>query len=97
MPHATTPATPAIPINPTLPTPEDCDGDFWFSLIPDTEAAEFIGLTPRFLEVRRQQGGGPKFVKVSARCIRYRRADLKQWADDLLRASTADAGTPEAA
>lgn len=91
------PDTPAIPTNPAItemagPSPENCDGDFWYALIPDTEAAPFLDLKPRGLEAMRSRGGGPKFVRVSSRCVRYRRIDLKEWADGLLRASTADIG-----
>ncbi len=73
---------------------EDADANshlFWHALIPETEAAGFCGLTTRTMQALRQRGGGPKFVRLSARCLRYRRADLKAWADQRLRASTAEA------
>lgn len=56
------------------------------------EAAAYIGLTKRFLEVRRQRGGGPPFVKVSARNVVYRVADLDRWMAERVRASTSDSG-----
>ncbi len=70
--------------------------NFWHGLIDDTEAAAFLGLTIRCLQGWRYKGCGPKFVRVSARCIRYRRAELRQFADARLRTSTSDPG-PEAA
>ncbi|SDH27481.1 helix-turn-helix transcriptional regulator [Roseospirillum parvum] len=49
------------------------------SLINEVEAAGFLGYTTRALQNWRVRGGGPKFVKVSARSIRYRRRDLLAW------------------
>ena len=61
-------------------------------LLTEDEAAELIGFTPCFLQERRFRGGGPPFVKVSARAIRYRPEDLAAWAADRLRTSTSDPG-----
>ena len=68
------------------------DPAYWHSLIPETEAAEFLDLTSRTMQAMRQRGGGPRFVRISARCIKYRRVDLKSYADDRLRYSTSDPG-----
>ena len=85
--------TPAndLPPGAEVPPPHESPG-YWHELIPKGEAAHFLGLTERFLEVRRQQGGGPQYVAVSSRCIRYRRHDLKAWADARVRVSTSDPG-----
>ena len=61
-------------------------------LLTEAEAARLLGFTPRFLQERRYKGGGPKFVRVSARAIRYRREDLETWAEERLRTSTSDRG-----
>ena len=45
-------------------------------------AAEFLGYTIRALQNWRVRGGGPRFVRVSARSIRYRLLDLIRWADE---------------
>ena len=66
-------------------------------LLTEDEAAELIGFTPRFLQERRFRGGGPPFVRVSARAIRYRPVDLEEWAAKRLRTSTSDTGPREAA
>ncbi len=66
--------------------------DFWFQLINEKAAAKFLNLTTRSMQAMRQRGGGPQFIRLSARCIRYRRTDLKTWADARLCASTADLG-----
>lgn len=83
------------PINEAV-SPEDGNGAYWFGLINQNGAAEFVGLKPRGLEAMRQRGEGPKFVRVSSRCIRYRRIDLREWSESLLRTSTSDPGPAEA-
>jgi len=44
------------------------------------------------LQAWRQRGGGPLFVRVSSRAIRYRRRDLIAWAEAKLVESTSDTG-----
>ena len=60
-------------------------------LINEKKAAEFLGYTVRALQNWRFRGGGPQFVKVSQRSVRYRRRDLIAWADRLTVSSTAEA------
>ena len=43
------------------------------------EAAEYLGLSQTCLEHWRTLRTGPPFVRVSARCIRYRLEDLEAW------------------
>ena len=74
------------------PIAPEGDEDYWSSLIDEKAAANFLGMTDRFMQHRRQQGGGPRYVAVSSRCIRYRRHDLKIWADERVRVSTSDDG-----
>ena len=74
------------------PGPTD-DLNFWNSLIDEHVAGSFVDLTHRTMQLMRQRGDGPRFVRLSARCIRYRRIDLKRWADERLRTSTADQGS----
>lgn len=68
------------------------DYTLWFldQLICEKDAAEFLGYTKRALQNWRLRGGGPRFVKVSARSIRYRRRDLLEWIEARLRNSTSD-------
>ena len=61
-------------------------------LLTETEAAEYLSLTNRALQAWRCQGRGPRFVKISARAIRYRLSDLEAWVEDRLRRSTSDPG-----
>ena len=62
-------------------------------LVNEKEAAEFLGYTNRALQNWRIRGGGPKFVKVSARSIRYRFRDLLAWSESLLVSSTSEAAS----
>ncbi len=73
--------------------PPEALADYWFNLISEEVAASDLDLTVRTLQKWRQVGGGPKFVRLSSRCIRYRRIDLRAWAEERLRISTADPGT----
>jgi predicted DNA-binding transcriptional regulator AlpA len=50
-------------------------------LVKEREAANFLGYTVRALQNWRVRGGGPKFVKVSSRSVRYRMSDLSEWVD----------------
>ncbi len=59
-------------------------------LLTEKEAAAEIGLSVRFLQQRRYRGDGPAFVRISARCVRYRPQDLDAWAIARRRTSTSD-------
>ena len=66
--------------------------DYWHALIDEKAAADFLGLTDRTMQSYRQKGGGPKYIFLSSRCLRYRRVDLREWAEARLRISTSDPG-----
>ncbi len=72
--------------------PSDPGHDYWNALADEKVAAEFLNMTPRSMQAMRQRGDGPRFIRISARCIRYRRIDLRQWAEARLRSSTSDLG-----
>jgi len=61
-------------------------------LLSEAQSAEFLGVTPRALQAWRQRGGGPAFVRISSRCVRYRRRDLVAWSEARLCTSTSDSG-----
>lgn len=50
-------------------------------LVTEHEAADMLCYSVRALQNWRHRGGGPRFVKVSARSVRYRIADLLDWID----------------
>ena len=62
--------------------------DYWYGQVNEKVAAAFLDLQPRTLQAYRQRGGGPLYVAISPRCVRYRRIDLHRWAEDRLRTST---------
>ena len=62
-------------------------------LLTEDQAGQFLKFTPRALQKWRSQGGGPKYVRVSARAIRYRKVDLLKWAEERIRLSTSDKGS----
>ena len=68
------------------------DLEYWHALINEREAARFLRFSARHVQGLRYRGGGPRFLRMSARCVRYRRADLRAWADSLARTSTSDPG-----
>ncbi len=59
-------------------------------LIPEQEAAKFLGYSVRALQNWRVRGGGPQFVRVSKRSIRYRRRDLIVWCESRLHSNTSE-------
>lgn len=48
-------------------------------LVNEREAASILCYSVRALQNWRHRGGGPDFIKVSARSVRYRRSDLEKW------------------
>ncbi|MGY6626894.1 MAG: helix-turn-helix transcriptional regulator [Oceanicaulis sp.] len=62
------------------------------ALMSEAKAAKFLAVSPRTLRNWRTRGNGPRFVKVSGRCIRYRMRDLAEWTDKRTRRSTSDLG-----
>lgn len=68
-----------------IPIPEDP-----LALMNEIQAAAFLGLTRRALQNFRLVGGGPKYVRISIRCIRYRKKDLVEWSNERIRTSTSE-------
>ena len=66
--------------------------DYFNELLREEDAAEFLGVSVRTLQGWRFKGGGPKFIKMSHRAIRYRRKDLIEWVEGKVRTSTSDFG-----
>jgi predicted DNA-binding transcriptional regulator AlpA len=54
------------------------------------EVADYTGLSAKFWNNLRSNGGGPVYVKLSARAVRYRRADVDGWMAERIRRSTFD-------
>jgi len=80
---------PVSPENPNAPLPAPQDP---YALMTEQTAAAFCDLTRRAMQNFRLKGSGPKFVRISSRCVRYRRADIIEWQEARLRTSTSDEG-----
>jgi hypothetical protein len=63
-----------------------CDQD---ALLREDQAARFLGVSPRALANWRSKGIGPSVVRISNRCLRYRRKDLIAFAEEHLQESAA--------
>lgn len=61
------------------------------NLMTTKEAAAYLQLSPSLLNKLRLTGGGPVFVRLAGRAIRYRRADLDAWIAASVMASTSQA------
>ena len=72
------------------PPRQDGEIDGLEKLVNERQAAKFLSVSPRALQKWRSSGRGPLFVRISARCIRYRLRDLAKWTADRLRNSTSD-------
>jgi predicted DNA-binding transcriptional regulator AlpA len=53
----------------SVPTPAD-------ELLTTEQLASELGISRRSFEQLRAKGGGPAFIRIGARAIRYRRSDI---------------------
>lgn len=59
-------------------------------LLTERHAADILGVSIRALQKWRLKGSGPKFVRISGRCIRYRKRELIKWTEERIKTSTSD-------
>jgi len=64
-------------------------------LLTVEQAAELLALPRSTLDRWRVEGYGPKFLQLTARCIRYRRSDIEAWTETRVRHSTSEYGIVE--
>ena len=62
-------------------------------LLTETDAAKLLSISPRTLRNWRVLGGGPHYVKVSGRCVRYCYADLTTFIKQRRQSSTSTPAT----
>ena len=72
-------AVTAIPIHPS-------------ALLTEVQVGEVLNISIRTLQAWRLRGGGPRFVRLSARAVRYRNDDLAAFIDAHTVSSTSDPG-----
>ena len=75
-------------ILPTRTADRDVAREHQGVLLTEQQAAACLSINPRTLQKWRVIGGGPLFVRISRRCIRYRREDLEQWTNSRVKSST---------
>jgi predicted DNA-binding transcriptional regulator AlpA len=61
-------------------------------LVDEVVAAQLLGVSRRTLQGWRWRGGGPRFVRIGIRAVRYEPAELRAWVDAQRRTSTSDRG-----
>ncbi len=59
-------------------------------LIDEKEAAQILCYSTRALQNWRHRGGGPKFIRVSQRSVRYAYSDVMAWIDQRRVANTSE-------
>jgi hypothetical protein len=79
---------------PTITDNRSADLD---ELLPQRDAARLLGVSERTLEGWRHKiSDGPAFVRITARCVRYRRGDLLDFIAAKRRRSTGNASAEAA-
>ncbi len=58
-------------------------------LLTTRETADWLGVSTQWLEIGRSKNYGPKYARISARLIRYRRSDLLTWLEERVCANNA--------
>ncbi len=61
-----------------------------YQQLSEDETAALVGLSRKTLQKKRQNGTGPRYVRVSSKCVRYRVKDIIDWQERLLVRSTAE-------
>ena len=64
--------------------------DYLDRLINEQEAAKFMNYSVRALQNWRVRGGGPPYIRISSRSIRYRRRDVIAWTEGRLERNTSE-------
>jgi predicted DNA-binding transcriptional regulator AlpA len=62
-------------------------------LLTTKQLARLMGVSEIWLIKRRQDGTGPPYEMLSARCLRYRRSGYRGWLEEIERMSTAEYST----
>ena len=62
-------------------------------LLTEADAAKLLSISPRTLRNWRVLGGGPLYIKVSGRCVRYCYADLTTFIQQRRQISTSTPAT----
>ena len=91
-PREVTPAT--APSSARTPSPPPASSIQADELLTPAAAAEKLSVTAKVLERWRGLGGGPAFIRLTSKTIRYHPADLAAFVAASTRASTAEQISP---
>lgn len=61
------------------------------TMLCEKSVARLLSLSPRTLRNWRVTGDGPRYIRISSRCIRYRPEDVEAWANARALSNTAQA------
>jgi len=50
--------------------------------VDEKEAANYISVSRRTMQNWRYRGGGPPYIRISHRCVRYLKVDLDAWLEE---------------
>lgn len=53
------------------------------------EVARYLGVNKKTLDRMRGRGDGPRYLRLTSKIIRYRRADIEEFLDAMARTNTA--------
>ena len=59
-------------------------------LLKEAQAADILHFSTRALQNWRCRGGGPKYIRISSRSVRYRLSDLIEWTTSRIRSNTSE-------
>jgi len=59
-------------------------------VMTEKQASDYLQLTTRTLQAWRYRGGGPKYIRVSSKCVRYRQSDIDKWLASRIASSTSE-------
>ena len=51
-------------------------------LLDTRQVADLLGMSTQWVEIARHKGIGPPYVRITPRCVRYRRSDVKAWLNE---------------
>ena len=78
----------------TLAKAGEGDGD---DLLNTQQLSDWLGVSTQWCEIGRCRDYGPKWIRVGARRVRYRRSDVLAWLAERTYSRTADYENPKAA
>lgn len=58
--------------------------------IDEKQVAEYLGISPKTLQGYRVKGGGPEFMKIGHKSVRYKFSDIQQWAENRKKRNTSE-------